>query len=132
MMILFSSIVFAGSPIFTISDTEGDATLNIGGTIGSVDLDLLSLSAESRGNATVFKATFATSIETPDDRVISQSGATLQSFAPNGFYTFNIDVYINRNTAGNVNDSNNSSLFAWEKVICLNPRPHAAQMALQE
>jgi hypothetical protein len=132
MMILLSSTVFAGSSIFTISDIEGDATSNNDGTIETVNLDLVSLSAESRGNATVFKATFAKPIEAPDNRVISQSGATLQSFAPNGFYTFNLDVYINRNGGGDVNDLNGGSPFAWEKVICLNPRPHAAKMTLRE
>lgn len=133
ILIAFSTTLFAGSSIFTMSDTKGDAASNISGTLQSADLDLVTLSAKSSGDSTVFKATFAKPIEIPDNRVISQSGATLQSFAPNGFYTFNLDVYVNTNRSiKEFNGSQEGPAFGWDKVICLNPRPHAAQMALQE
>jgi hypothetical protein len=125
-------MVFGDAPIFTITDSKGDA-LSIANNVAQNDLDIVSLSAESRNERTIFKATFAQPIEIPDQRVISQSGATLESTATNGFYTFNLDVYID--TDGKMNDVGRKGMrpeLAWEKVICVNPRPHFARITLQE
>jgi hypothetical protein len=133
MLLGLNNMVFGGSPVFTITDSKDDALSITNNTVAQSDLDLVSLSAETRNEKTTFKATFAKPIDVPDQRVISQSGATLESIATNGFYTFNLDVYIDTN--GRMNDVSRKGIkpeFAWEKVICVNPRPNYARMALQE
>ncbi len=146
MLLCLNGIVFADGVVFTVSDPKWDDDTkitiydSIANEIQPGDLDLVSLSAESHGDTTIFKATFAKPIKAPDSRVISQAGTTLKSYAPNGFYTFNLDIYVD--TDGIPGSGKTGSLpgrnaqihpeFAWEKVICLNPRPQQGRLALQD
>jgi hypothetical protein len=142
-----SGILFGeNNMIFTLTDPKGDDSSKvtdeyaIANEIQQGELDLVSLSAKSHVGETIFEATFAESIKAPDSRVISQAGTTLESYAPNGFYTFNLDTYID--TDGIPGSGKTSRLpgrdaqidpeFTWEKVVCLNPRPHYGRVALED
>jgi hypothetical protein len=102
--------------------------------------DIVSLSARTHGDETIFEISFAEPIKTPDERVISQSGTTLKSYAPNGFYTFNLDLYVDidrLDKSGRTSElvGGNSQFapeFGWEKVICLNPQPNYARLMLEQ
>jgi hypothetical protein len=103
--------------------------------IAPPELDLVSFAARAERDGTTFEATFAQPIRRPDKRVIDVGGGRLDSIATLGFYNFNIDVYIDTDrregsgrTAllpGRVAEAESDS--AWERVICLTPRPYVAQ-----
>src|SRR5262245_52811421 len=104
------------------------------------DHELILVSAKSHDDATIFEVTFAKPVKVPDDRVISQAGTTLRSYAPNGFYTFNLDIYIDTDR---IKGSGKTSSLpgrnvqinpesAWEKIICLSPQPNYARLMLEQ
>jgi hypothetical protein len=131
----------APDALFTLFDPDrddhGDGSLvyPLRHDIEQGELDLVSFAAREERDGTTFEATFAQRIRQPDKRVIDAGGGTLDSIAKLGFYTFNIDVYIDTDrregsgrTAllpGRVAEAASDS--AWERVICLTPRPYVAQ-----
>ena len=127
--------------LFTLADPHqddhGDGSLiyPLRHDIEVGELDLVSFAAREERDGTTFEATFAQRIRQPDKRVIDAGGGTLDSIAKLGFYNFNIDIYIDTDrregsgrTAllpGRVAEATPDS--AWERVICLTPRPYLAQ-----
>ncbi|MEM8993553.1 MAG: glucodextranase DOMON-like domain-containing protein [Acidobacteriota bacterium] len=104
------------------------------------DLDLLSLKAIDGKDGTWFEATFARPIKQPHPGAIDELGTGLSDIARYGFYTFNIDIYIDTDGTENsgavamlpgrkaVLDDQNG----WEKAIILTPRPNAIRSELRQ
>jgi hypothetical protein len=146
-LVLASGIAAAGGKaIFELTDPRGDdggdGTLiyPTQGMIHPGDLDLVSLSARSEGDGTMFEAVFDRAISRPDSRVIDAGGTPLDSVARLGFYKFNIDIYIDTDRKPGSGFTNTlpgrgatiQPEFAWEKVVCLTPRPGESRTALQK
>lgn len=138
LMILTFGLAFAGEKdIFRFTDPRGDdngdGTLlyPTQGDIRSGDLDIVSFSAHAEKDGTQFDIEFARSIDRPDSRAIDAGGQTLDRVARNGFWKFNVDIYIDRDRQPG--SGSTATLpgrkaviqpeFAWERVICLTPRP---------
>lgn len=103
------------------------------------DLDLVRLTATRVPGGTQFEAEMARPIRKPERRTVDSIGTQLDQVARLGFYTFNIDVYID--TDGTSGSGSTTSLpgrgvlidpsTAWEKVIALTPDPEAARSELK-
>jgi len=103
------------------------------------DLDLFTVSAEQRKDGIWFVVEFAKPILSPEGRVTELGQTPLDKLARNGFFTFNVDIYVDTDRIagaglvetvpgrGVVIDRN----FAWEKAIVLTPRPDIARTMLQ-
>lgn len=134
----------AGDVIFRLTDPRGDdhgsgpLVYPLRDDLKPGDLDLLSLTARADPEGTLFEATFAKPIAPPPRRPIDELGQTLDRVARLGFYTFNIDIYIDTDRVpgsgltytlpgrkAEVDPAN-----AWEKAICLTPRPVDARQAV--
>jgi hypothetical protein len=129
------------SEIFRLEDPRGD-DFGAGDLVypnhpdfepGSLDLEFLSARAARDG--TWFKARMGRPIRSPVGRVTSLGAEPLEQIVRNGFYTFNIDIYIDTDrVAGSgrvdtlpgrmVNVHRDS---AWEKAVILTPRPQVAR-----
>jgi len=131
--------------IFALEDPAGDSfgagdlvyPLRPDVTPGS--LDLVSFSARADPQGTWFSATFARPIPIPDRRAMSMGGTTLDTLARLGFFTLNVDVYIDMD---HVPGSGQVAMLpgraaqvdardAWEKAIVLTPRPFEARDELR-
>ena len=142
----FSRGTRGASPLFTLADPRGDDHGD--GTLryplredmvpGSMDLLLLTAYAESDG--TRFEATFARPIVRPQaGRTVDLAGETESQRARFGFYTFNLDLYVDTDRVQNSGRTQtlpgrNLTLepgSAWEKVILLTPRPYDARDELR-
>ena len=103
------------------------------------DLDLLSFSARAEDGGTTFEATFARPVRSPGGRTIDIGGGNLNDVARFGFYTFNLDVYIDMDRVAGSGSTNMlpgrvaeiAPENAWERAVCLTPRPYEAQEALR-
>ena len=133
------------SAIFTLTDPRGDDNGDgnliypLNEELNPGDLDLTSFRAEAEGSGTRFEITFAKPIRVPGAEVIDGLGTQLKDAARFGFYTFNVDIYIDTDRvpgSGGVNmlpgrhaqiDRNS----AWEKALILTPRPHEARGELK-
>jgi len=139
---------FAGersSKIFELTDPRGDDhgdgsllyPLNDNYTEG--DLDLLSLTARRGDDGTWFDAVFARRVRVPDRRAIDALGTSLSSVARFGFYTINLDIYIDTDRvpgSGGVYALPGRKVriapdSAWDRAIVLTPRPHEARGELK-
>jgi hypothetical protein len=134
-----------GQPIFTLSDPKGDdygdGTLQypLRPDMQPGDLDLVKLSAFAQSGGTLFEATFARTIRKPERRTIDQIGTTLDKVCKLGFYEFNIDVYIDSDRISGSGSTQTlpgrrasiAPANAWEKAVCLTPRPYDAQDMLK-
>ncbi|HYC04548.1 MAG TPA: glucodextranase DOMON-like domain-containing protein [Azospirillaceae bacterium] len=102
------------------------------------DLDLLSLTAESDKGGTWFTATFASPIRKPGERTSELGPERLDRVARLGFYTFNLDLYIDTDRkpgSGNTATVPGRGVQvdrrdAWEKAVILTPRPDVARQLL--
>ncbi|HSL83320.1 MAG TPA: glucodextranase DOMON-like domain-containing protein [Thermoanaerobaculia bacterium] len=122
-------------------DDHGDGTLLYPANDDYVrgDLDLVSFAARRGDGGTWFEATFARPIRKPDARAIDGLGTPLQSVAQLGFFTFNIDVYIDRDRqpgSGGVvalpgRKARIAPDHAWDRAVVLTPQPHAARGELK-
>ncbi|MCP4200734.1 MAG: hypothetical protein GY769_02215 [bacterium] len=131
--------------IFDLSDPRGD---DFGG--GSLvyplrrefergDLDLVRLRAFGETGATRFEATFAKPIRIAGGEAVDDLGTQLDSIARHGFYTFNVDIYIDRDRQ----ESSGATAMmpgrkavvrsedAWDRAVVLTPRPSLAQGTLK-
>jgi hypothetical protein len=118
------------------ADDYGDGTLQypLSADYEQGDLDLLSLAAYAEKDGTRFEATFGRPIKQPPRRTIDAIGTQLDQIARLGFYTFNIDIYVDIDrVAGSGSTATlpgrRASIdpaSAWEKVICLTPDPALA------
>ena len=135
----------APAPVFTLADPRGDdhgdGTLRypMRDDLKPGDLDLISLSARAEGDGTLFEATFARPIRVPGRESIDAGGTSLNSIARYGFYTFNLDLYIDTDRvrgSGKVamlpgRRAEVDSGSAWEKCVVLTPRPFGALETLK-
>ncbi|MCY1082222.1 glucodextranase DOMON-like domain-containing protein [Archangium lansingense] len=123
-------------------DDHGDGQLRypLRQDLGPGSLDLLSFRADAESGGTRFEATFAQPIPVPQRRTLDAAGTTLADVARFGFYTFNLDVYVDEDGAegsGRTDTLPGRHLVlapgsAWEKVILLTPRPYEAREALRK
>lgn len=136
----------AADPIFTLADPRGDDHGD--GTIryplnhyelAAGDLDLVSLSAHAVSGGTEFEAIFARKVRAPERRTIDVGGGDLANVARLGFYTTNLDIYIDKDRvpgSGGLTTlpgrkADIAPEHAWERVVCLTPRPHEARSTLK-
>ena len=138
------SAVAEDTRLFTLTDPrgddhgDGDLVYPLRNDLKRGDLDLLSLTASRQAEGTWFEATFARPITATNRRVIDAGGGTLDEIARSNFYTLNIDIYIDTDRVpgsgltytlpGRKAEIDPSS--AWEKAICLTPRPLDARQAV--
>jgi len=131
--------------LFTLRDARGDDhgdgnfVYPLNEELDPGDLDLLSLSARAGNGGTWFDAVFARPIRVPEAEVIDDLGTSLKSVARLGFYTFNLDVYIDtdrvadsggfKTLPGRLAQIDRAS--AWERAVVLTPRPHEARGELK-
>ena len=146
--LLISGSVLAGDKnlIFEIQDPRGDDHGNglisypIRSDYERGDLDIVRFAARRVAGGTQFEATFARPVKVPDRQAIDDLGTTLESVARNGFYTMNIDIYIDRDReagsgAISLLPGRNAEVdpaHAWDRAIVLTPRPLEARAALRE
>ena len=142
LLIAFAEVMAAAQ--FEIRDPDGD---DVGagellypnrGDLQPGDLDILSFSAENVGDGTWFAVRFRNPIRSPDGEVTEVGQVPMSRIARNGFYTFNIDVYID--TDLKPGSGSNEGLpgrkigihpaTAWEKTVLLTPRPNMARTLL--
>jgi len=137
--------VFAGKALFTLSDPrdddhgDGNYVYPLNEELNPGDLDLLSLTAEAETDGTTFEVTFAKPVRVPGRQVIDGLGTSLDTIARFGFYTLNVDIYIDTDrTPGSGAISmlpgrraTIDSASAWEKAVVLTPRPHEARGELK-
>jgi hypothetical protein len=147
-LLLMSLPLFATAEkdTFTLKDPTGDdygdGTLvyPLRDDMKKGDLDLISLSARPEDGGTLFEAVFANNIVDPGYRAIDVGGKPLNQIIRVGFYTFNLDVYIDKD---GVKGSGEERMIpgrraaivpenAWEKVVCLTPRPAEAESLLEK
>ncbi|HWM92050.1 MAG TPA: glucodextranase DOMON-like domain-containing protein [Thermoanaerobaculia bacterium] len=137
--------VSAGKAIFTLGDPRGDdhgdgnLVYPLNDELDPGDLDLISLEAEAEGDGTMFEATFAKPVRVPGRQVIDGLGTSLDTVARFGFYTMNLDIYIDTDRVpgsgavstlpGRLATVDPGS--AWERAIILTPRPHEARAELK-
>ena len=132
-------------PLFVLEDVKGD-DVGTGALIypnrddmKPGDLDLVSLAVEARPDGVWFVAEMARNIRNPLGRVTELGQTPLERLARNGFYTFNIDIYIDTDRiagAGFIEAMPGRRVtidrnFAWEKAVILTPRPDIARTMLQ-
>jgi hypothetical protein len=139
------AVAAEGQLIFTLTDPKGDdygdGTLQypLRTDMQPGDLDLVKFSAFAQSGGTVFEATFARPVRAPERRTIDQIGTTLDKIAKLGFYEFNIDVYIDTDRIPGSGSTQTlpgrrasiAAANAWEKAICLTPRPYDARDMLK-
>jgi hypothetical protein len=139
----------AGEPAagsrFTIADPQGDdhgdgtMTYPLRDDLRPGDLDLVSLSAKPVRGGTSFEAVFARPIRGTAGRAIDIGGGVLSQVARHGFYTLNLDIYVDTDRAPDSGSFNalpgrNAEIAranAWEKAIVLTPRPNETKQALK-
>jgi hypothetical protein len=131
-------------PAWVLTDPEGDdhgdGELLLPGTgePGPGELDLLALRAFPADDGLELEAEFAQAIRRPDGRVISPTGETLAQVAALGFWAFNLDLYVDLDRAPGSGRTDTlpgrlavlDPATAWERVICLTPRPLEAKARL--
>lgn len=136
---------FAGKEIFSLADPRGDdhgdgnLIYPLNEDLDEGELDLISLKAEADGDGTSFEATFAKPVRVPGREAIDDLGTPLDTVARFGFYTMNLDIYIDTDRVpgsgavstlpGRLASVDPGS--AWEKAIILTPRPHEARGELK-
>jgi hypothetical protein len=123
-----------------VGDDHGDGELLLPGKgePGPGELDLVALRAYPGPDGLELEAEFARPIRRPDVRVIAPTGETLEDASPLGFWTFNLDLYVDldRVPGSGRTDTLPGRLAviapetAWERVICLTPRPAEARARL--
>jgi len=140
MALLLSAVQAASAAqreIITITDPAGDDNGN--GTLvypqrddfQPGDLDLQRLTVSHDGEGFWFEAEFKNAIRSPALATTGVGPESLAEFARKGFYTFNIDVYIDTDRvkgSGNQftlpgRNARIDPAYAWEKVVVLAPRP---------
>lgn len=135
----------ASDALWTLNDPRGDdygsgpLVYPLSPDFERGDLDLVRLTATRVPGGTQFEAEMARPIRAPQRRTVDSIGTQLDQIAKLGFYTFNIDVYID--TDGAAGSGSTTTLpgrgvlvdpsTAWEKVISLTPDPEAARAELK-
>jgi len=134
-----------GAPLFVLEDPRGDdhgdgaLRYPAARDLSPGDLDLVAFAAHAVEGGTLFEATFARPIARPERRTTDVTGKQLDEVAALGFYTLNLDVYVDRDR---VPGSGRTAMLpgrkaeidpasAWERAIVLTPRPADAAAMLR-
>lgn len=134
----------ARAPLWSLDDPRGDdhgdgeLVYPARGDPAPGELDLVRLSAREVAGGTELEVTFAAPIRRPGPRVVSATGASLADVAKLGFYSFNVDVYVD---VDRVPGSGRTDTLpgrkaelapetAWDRALCLTPRPVEARSLL--
>ncbi len=134
-----------GKALFTLSDPRGDDhgdgnfIYPLNEELDPGDLDLLSFSASPARGGTWFEVTFAKPIRTPEAEVVDDLGTSLKSVARYGFYTLNVDIYIDTDRQPGSGAlamlpgrfATVDKATAWERAVILTPRPSEARGELK-
>jgi hypothetical protein len=152
LLLLLLSIAWPATPtdaapdlVFSLTDgwgdDHGDGTLRYprSDRFAAGDLDLVSFSARREKNGTLFEAIFARPIRKPGPEAVDAGGTTLNRIARFGFYTFNLDIYVDTDRApgsGRVamlpgRRAEIDSSTAWERAILVTPRPYETLAELE-
>jgi hypothetical protein len=142
--LLVTTPLLAKGNLWSLTDARGDDYGNgalvypMSADYTKGDLDLVSLTASRVTGGTMFEATFARPVRIPARQTVDGIGTQLNDVAKLGFYTFNIDIYID--TDGVAGSGSTTTLpgrqvlidpsTAWEKVISLTPDPATARQEL--
>jgi hypothetical protein len=143
--LLLLAQVAGAEVLFSIEDRKGDddgsgALLYPNrDDLAPGDLDLVRFSAEQRNDGVWFVVEMAQPIRSPVGRVTQIGQTPVERIARNGFYTFNVDVYLDTDRITGVGETGTvpgrgvtvDRDFAWEKAIVLTPRPDIARTMLQ-
>lgn len=103
------------------------------------DLDLVQLSAEQRSDGIWFVVEMTQPVRSPAGRVTELGQTPLERIVRNGFYTFNVDIYIDTDRLAGSGQKETvpgrgvtvARDYAWEKAIVLTPRPDIARTMMQ-
>jgi carbohydrate-binding DOMON domain-containing protein len=103
------------------------------------DLDLYRFSAEDTPDGIRFAVEMAQPVRSPVGRVTELGQTPVDRIARNGFYTFNVDVYIDTDRIAGSGRTDSvpgrrvsiDRNYAWERCIVLTPRPDVARTMLQ-
>ena len=142
---LLASTASARGAAFRVTDPTGDdhgdgaVRYPLKGDWQPGDLDMTGFAAIPVEGGTEFEVTFTRAIRKPDRRAIDFGGSSLEEVARFGFYTFNVDVYIDtdgKSGSGALNalPERNAEIApenAWERAVILTPRPPEARSALR-
>lgn len=145
LAVALATAAYARSPIFKITDPYGDdygdGTMKypLRSDMEAGDLDLVSFAAYRVEGGTDFEATFAKQIKKPGPRAVDLGGGNLDELARFGFYTFNLDVYVDTDGVPGSGSTNalpgrNAAIAeanAWERAVVLTPRPYEARASLR-
>lgn len=137
LAVAFAPTAFADDLIFEITDPEGDDHGNghlvypIREDFHDGDLDMVAFRAYAVADGTRFEVEFNRRIRKPTAGAIDTLGTDLKSLARHGFYTFNIDVYIDKDRepgSGGVytipgRQAEIAEDHAWDRAIVVTPRP---------
>jgi hypothetical protein len=132
-------------PIFELTDPRGDdhgdgsLLYPDNDSYAKGELDLVSLAARRDGAGTWFVATFARPVRVPDQRAIDAIGTNLDDLAREGFYTLNLDIYIDVDRQPGSGGQYTlpgrrvevAADSAWDRAVVLTPRPHFARSELR-
>ncbi len=149
-LLLAAVLAAAAAPVraetlFTLTDVRGDDD-GSGALIypnrddmTRGDLDLVSLSVEQRADGIWFVAEMGQPVRSPVGRVTEIGQTPMEKIARNDFYTFNIDVYVDKDRVTGSGQTGTvpgrevtvERADAWEKAIVLTPRPDIARTMLQ-
>jgi len=147
LIALVAAPALAGDEIFRLTDPRGDdhgdGDLKYPSDYYGLqkgDLDLVEFAARRVDGATEFEATFAQPVRSTGRRTIDIGGTSLDSVARFGFYTTNIDIYIDtdhvQGSGGLITMPGRRAEIApenaWEKAIVLTPRPFEARSTLKD
>lgn len=102
-------------------------------------LDLLSFAARREKDGTTFEVTFARPVARTEKVPLDDGGTLMTEIMRLGFYTFNVDVYVDTDRvpgSGNTGtlpgrNAEVDAADAWEKAICLTPLPGPAETLLR-
>ncbi len=130
--------------IFSVADPWGDdhgdgsMAYPLRTDLNPGDLDLLELTAIRGEKGTLFRVVFARDIRSPEGEAVNGLGTQREDIARHGFYTFNLDLYIDTDRqpgSGNVamlpgRKAEVAPPHAWEKVVALTPRPEVLRASI--
>ena len=144
LLAVSTPVAAQGAELFRLEDVRGDD--NGAGTLlypsrpdmKAGDLDLVAFSARAAKEGSWFTVEFAHPIRDPGSEVTQLGQTPVASIARNGFYTFNVDVYIDTDRIFGSGSTETipgrgvtiDRATAWEKCIVLTPRPDAARALL--
>jgi hypothetical protein len=145
-LLVAATAAAAKDHIFELSDPRGDDhgdgslryPLRYYG-MAPGDLDLTSFSARAVSGGTEFEVGFANPVRATGRRTIDIGGTNLDTIARFGFYTVNVDIYIDTDRKPGSGATNTlpgrraeiDPAFAWERAVALTPRPFDAKTTLK-